>query len=83
MSLPVRYLTAEGSRPKVSGVAIGLVAAFAVSRLMASLLFGVSAADPITFTGITLILTGVALLACFIPARKATKVDPLVALRYA
>jgi ABC-type antimicrobial peptide transport system permease subunit len=64
------------------GVVIGVAVALGATRLMSSLLFGVKAADPLTFTAVPLLLASVALLACYLPARRATKVDPLVALRY-
>jgi putative ABC transport system permease protein len=77
-----RIIVGEGLRLSLIGVAVGLVAALALTRLLHSFLFGISAYDPITFLGVSFLLTTVAVAASFFPARRATLVDPLVALRY-
>ena len=78
----LRMILGQGLRTIFIGVAIGIAASLALTRTVQSLLFGVTATDPVTFGGVTLLLVGAALLACYIPARRATKVDPMVALRH-
>ncbi len=78
----LRMMLGQGLRLAMVGVGLGLLAAIAFTRLLKGLLFGISASDPLTFAAIATLLAGVALLACWIPARRATKVDPLEALRY-
>jgi len=72
----------QGAQMALVGVMIGVACAFALTRLMTNLLFGVTAHDPITYAAVAALLFVVALLACYIPARRAMRVDPIVALRY-
>jgi putative ABC transport system permease protein len=77
----LKLVVKQGMSWALGGVALGLIASFALTRLMEGLLFGVRASDPLTFMVITLLLSGIAFVACWVPARRATKVDPLSALR--
>jgi putative ABC transport system permease protein len=78
----IRMVLRQGLGMAIAGAAVGIAGALSVSHLMAGLLYGVKPTDPLTFAGVALLLSGVALLACYFPARRAIRVDPLVALRY-
>jgi putative ABC transport system permease protein len=77
-----RLVLGQGLRMILAGLAIGLALSFALTRFLRNILFGVGATDALTFVGVAILLCAVALLACYIPARRAMRVDPMVALRY-
>jgi putative ABC transport system permease protein len=78
----LRLIVGQGLKLALVGVTIGVAGALALTRFLSSLLYGVKPTDPLTFIAVSLILSSVAMLACYIPARRATKVDPMVVLRY-
>jgi putative ABC transport system permease protein len=77
----LRLVVQQGMKMTLLGLALGLVGAFFVSRVLTGMLYGITATDPLTFTVVSIVLLAVALLACLLPARRATRVDPIVALR--
>ena len=78
----LRMVMIKGLQPIFAGVVVGLFASWGLTRLMASQLWGVTATDPWTFSGVVILLAAVGVAACLLPARRATRVDPLIALRY-
>jgi ABC-type antimicrobial peptide transport system permease subunit len=78
----MRMILRQGLKMAIAGSAVGLVGALIVSRLMAGLLYGVRPTDPATFVGVAILLIGIALLACYLPAPRAMRVNPMIALRY-
>ncbi|HWO01007.1 MAG TPA: FtsX-like permease family protein, partial [Blastocatellia bacterium] len=77
----LKLIVGQGMAPALAGLGVGLIASLGIGRVLSSLLFEVSASDPATFVTVSVILAGVALGACLVPARRATKIDPMVALR--